>query len=160
MNAPRGISELLASHPFFCDLDATTLDLLSGCATNEHATVDALVFRADEPADQFYVVRRGRVALELSAPGNPRTVLDTVEAGEVVGWSWLVPPYRWFCDARAVEPTDLVTFDAACLRAKCQADPALGYELLQRVARVMYERLQAARIRLLDLYGAPHAQRW
>jgi CRP/FNR family transcriptional regulator, cyclic AMP receptor protein len=73
-----------------------------------------------------------------------------------VGWSWLVPPYRWVFDARAVAPTSAMAFDAVCLRGKCDADPALGFDLMQRVARVMYERLQAARVRLLDLYGAPH----
>jgi CRP/FNR family cyclic AMP-dependent transcriptional regulator len=158
MNA--GIRQLLAAHPFFHGLDEDTLRLLAGCATNEHLAADQLLFRAGEPADRFYVVRRGLVALDLSGPGTAHMVLDTAEAGGVVGWSWLVAPYRWFCDARAVEPTDVVAFDASCLRDKCAADPALGYELMQRVVRVMLHRLQASRVRLLDLYGVPRAQRW
>jgi CRP-like cAMP-binding protein len=152
--------ELVAAQPFFAGLDDATLELLAGCAVNRHVHSDALLFRAGEHADAFFVVRRGRVALELAAPGTPAAVLDTVDAGGVVGWSWLVPPYRWFCDARAVDPTDLLAFDAECLRSKCQADPALGFALMQRVTQVMYHRLQAARMRLLDLYGAPRAARW
>ncbi len=160
MTNPLGIHQLLASHRFFDGLATDTLELLAGCATNEHVAPDGLLFRAGEPANRFYVLRRGVVALDLSAPGTAHTVLDTLDAGDVVGWSWLVPPHRWFCDARAVEPTDLVAFDATCLRGKCEADPELGYELMRRIAVVMYERLQAARVRLLDLYGAPRAQHW
>jgi hypothetical protein len=77
-----------------------------------------------------------------------------VKAGGVAGLSWLVPPYRWYLDARAVEPTDAIELDAACLRAKCDADPRVGYLLLQRVAHQMYERMQASRLQLLDVYGA------
>ena len=97
------------------------------------------------------------VALELTAPGRAPLVLETVGEDGVLGWSWLVPPYKWFCDARAVEPTDVVVLDGACLRGKCDADPALGYALLTRVSQVMHERLQATRVRLLDLYGGPGA---
>ena len=81
-------------------------------------------------------------------------VVDTAHADDVVGWSWLVPPYRWLFDARATEETSAIAFDGACLRGKCEADPAIGYALLQRVVQVMSARLQSARVRLLDLYGA------
>ena len=90
-------------------------------------------------------------------PGQPERVVDTVDEGAVVGWSWLVPPYQWFFDARAVQEVSAVAMDASCLRAKCDEDPALGYALMQRVAGVMYHRLQSARVRLLDLYGADRA---
>ena len=80
-------------------------------------------------------------------------MVDSAHADDVVGWSWLVPPYRWLFDARATEETSAIAFDGACLRGKCEADPAIGYALLQRVVRVMSDRLQSARVRLLDLYG-------
>jgi hypothetical protein len=82
-------------------------------------------------------------------------VISTLGDGEVAGWSWLVPPYRWMFDARATSSVSAVAFDGACLRGKCEQDPVLGYALMQRVAQVMYERLQDARIRLLDMYGEP-----
>ena len=80
-------------------------------------------------------------------------MVDMVEACETVGWSWLVPPHRWFFDARAVTDVSAVTVDAAALRELCEADPAFGYALLQQVASVMLERMQAARVRLADVYG-------
>jgi hypothetical protein len=99
------------------------------------------------------------VAIEADTPMGGPVVIETVDDGEVLGWSWLIPPHRWLFDARAVQPTSTVVFDGACLRTKCDEDPELGYDLMQRVAQVMYARLQAARIRLLDLYGVPGAAR-
>src|SRR5664279_626194 len=90
---------------------------------------------------------------QVHSPTAGTMVVDTADAGDVVGWSWLVPPYRWLFDARAVEPTGAVSFDGRCLRGKCDQDPHLGYELMKLVTQVMFSRLTAARVRLLDLYG-------
>lgn len=153
----QSIGELLHVHPFFAGLDEATVNLLEGCAHNVHLRAGEHLFYEGEDADRLYVIRKGRVALDVHLTGRGDHVVDTVDAGEVVGWSWLVPPYRWFFDARAVTAVSAVSIDAACLRAKCDEDPALGYALMQRVAQVMYHRLQSARVRLLDLYGANHA---
>jgi CRP/FNR family transcriptional regulator, cyclic AMP receptor protein len=153
----RGIGQLLAEHPFFAGLDEDALTLLAGCAENVHFRAGEVLFRSGTPADRFFIVRSGRIALELVAPGRAPLVVETADAGEVVGWSWLVPPYQWFCDGRAVEETGVVALDGACLRAKCETDPSLGFQLLSRVTDVMYDRLQATRVRLLDLYGTPRA---
>jgi CRP/FNR family cyclic AMP-dependent transcriptional regulator len=147
--------DLISEQPFFHGLDDAAIALIAGCATNKHVEPGAYLFREGEDADLFFVVRHGRVALELQRPAGGRRLLDTVEEGEVLGWSWLVPPHVWFLDARAVDEVSVVSIDARCLRGKCDDDPALGYALLQRVARVMYQRLQSARVRLLDLYGSP-----
>ena len=148
------IEQYLPDHPFFAGLDEPALALMAGCATNAHFHPGEPLFREGEAADTFYVIRSGRVALEMRLPTGS-VVLDTAEQGEVVGWSWLVAPYRWTFDARALEETGVVAFDGACLRGKCQSDPALGYALLQRVVHVMSDRLHSARVRLLDLYGRP-----
>ena len=145
----------LAEHAFFAGLDADDMALLAGCAVNVGFRADEYVFKEGEPADRFYVVRHGRVAIEVQGPGVGRMVIDTVEDGDILGWSWLVPPYRWLFDARAVETTTAVCLDGTCLRDKCDADPRLGYQLMRRVALVMTRRLAAARVRLLDLYGHP-----
>jgi CRP/FNR family transcriptional regulator, cyclic AMP receptor protein len=149
--------EYLAGHPFFSGLGQEALTLIAGCAQNVHLEAGRYLFHEGDAADMFYVVRRGRVALEVHSPGTGSLVVDTMEDTDVVGWSWLVSPYRWFFDARAVEPTSLVALDGACLRGKCEEDPSLGYALMQRIAGVMYQRLQAARLRLLDVYGEPSA---
>ena len=147
------IAEALPDQPFFAGLDADALELLAGCAANMHARPGDYLFREGEPADSFFVIREGRVALEMRLPTGA-AVLDTAEQGDVLGWSWLVPPYRWTFDGRAVEHVRAVRFDGECLREKCAADPELGYAFLQRIVRVMSARLHSARVRLLDLYGA------
>ena len=154
------IEEYLTGLPFFAGLEPYAIAVLAGCAVNTRFDEGARLFHEGEHADRFYVIRRGRVALEVHAPedGAGAVVIDTLDEGDVVGWAWLVPPYRWAFDARAAVPTSAIAFDAACLRAKCAADPALGYALMQRVSQSMYERLQGARIRLLDLYGGPRAR--
>jgi CRP-like cAMP-binding protein len=149
------IAQYLPQHPFFAGLDEPVVALLSGCATNTHFRPGEHLFREGEGADTFYVVRHGRVSLEVHGPAGPPVVVDSVEDDDVIGWSWIVPPYRWLFDARATEETSAIAFDATCLRAKCEADPAVGYALLQRVVKVMSARLHSARVRLLDLYGAP-----
>jgi len=111
------------------------------------------IFREGEEANEFYIIRDGKVSLEIVSPGKEPIIIQTLESGEVLGWSWLVPPYYWHFDARAVEPTRVVAFDARCLRNKCEEDPKLGYELLKRLVPIIEQRLQATRIQLLDLYG-------
>ncbi len=148
------IEQLLAELPVFAGLPAEHLQLIAGCAGTMHARAGEELFRDGDAADAFYVVRHGAIALEAHAPTGPPLVIETMHAGDVVGWSWLVPPYRWNFDGRVVEDLRAIGFDAACLRGKAEADPALGYELLQRFAGLMLERLQATRLRLLDVYGA------
>lgn len=150
----RTLAEYLPQHPFFAGLDSAALELVVGCAKNVHVAPGQVIFRTGEPADTFYVIRRGQVALDIHDPVRGSLVVASPGEGEVVGWSWLVPPYRWVFDARAATRVDAVAIDGACLRGKCDADPALGYALMQRVAGVMYDRLQDARIRLLDVYGS------
>jgi CRP/FNR family transcriptional regulator, cyclic AMP receptor protein len=153
----RTIAQYLPDHPFFAGLDEPTLTLLAGCATNVSLAAGEFLFREGDAAARFFVVRRGRVAIELHDPAVGTLVIDSADAGDVVGWSWLVPPYRSILDARAAEATGVVAFDGLCLRGKCEDDSHLGYELMQRVTQVMSERLVAAQVRLLDLYGARRA---
>ena len=150
----RTLAEYLPEHPFFADLGPEAMELIVGCAQNVHFRDGELLFRAGEQADTFYVIRRGRVALDIHDPQRGTLVIASPGEGEVVGWSWLVPPYRWLFDAPAATSVSAVALDGACLRGKCDRDPVLGYALMQRVAQVMLERLQDARLRLLDVYGS------
>jgi len=148
------MEELLGGHPFFAGLDADALRLMAGCASNVHFTAGKYIFGQGEAAGRFYVIRAGRAALEIHSPTQGPVIIDTMDEGEVLGWSWLIPPYRYFGDARAVTPVSAIALDGACLRGKCEADAQLGYQLLKRVTAVMYQRLESARVRLLDLYGS------
>ena len=145
--------ELVASHPFMAGMSEGTLELIAGCSTNEVFAPGQLLCAEGAGADTFYLLRRGRVSIDVNAPGRGAVVIETVGPGDVVGWSWLVPPYRWTFDARATDPVGCIAVDGACLRAKALADPSLGFALLSRVSVTLLARLQATRMRLLDLYG-------
>lgn len=150
---PETIAEMVAAHPVLAGLPGDAVDQLAGCARNVAFDTGQLLLVEGLAADTFYLLRRGSVALEVHAPGEGALVVETLRAGQVVGWSWLFPPYHWHFDARALEPTGAIALDGACLRAKAEADPALGYALVVRMAAVILDRLQATRLRLLDLYG-------
>lgn len=147
------LEPLLAQHPFFQDLDPAYRELIVGCAGNVRFRAGEFLFHEGEAANRFYLIRHGRVALQVFIPGQGPATLATIEAGEVLGWSWLFPPYRWHFDAQAIDLVRAVGFDGECLRGKCEADHGLGYTLMQRFARIMVQRLQATRLQLLDLYG-------
>lgn len=146
------IADYLPEHPFFAGLDPAALELAAGCAVHVHFGPGEFLFHEGDPADTFFVLRHGRVSVQLRTPTTD-VVVDTAHEGDVVGWSWLIPPYRWTFDARATEDTTAIAFDGVCLRGKCERDPTLGYSLLQRVVQVMSARLHSARVRLLDIYG-------
>lgn len=149
------LADELATHRFFTDMDRASVDVLAGCGRNVVVPVGTAMIREGTDADVFWAIRAGRVSLGVNTPGRGLLVLETLHAGDILGWTWLFPPYRWHFDADALDDVHAVMFDAACLRQKCEADPALGFRLTQRFARVLDERLQAARMQLLDLYGHP-----
>lgn len=147
------LDETLAESPVFSGLTPAQLALIVGCAQNTGFDKGARLFREGEAADTFWLVRRGRVALTLHDPARGELTIETIEPGDVVGWSWLFEPYRWHSDAVAVDDVRAVAFDGACLRGKCETDHELGYELMRRFAAVAIDRLQHTRLRLLDVYG-------
>jgi len=148
------LPDLVARHPLFAGLPADLTVELAGCAQNIAFPSGALLLVEGEPAETLYLVRRGTVAIEVHAPGRGPIVIETIGPGDIVGWSWLIPPYRSQFDARATEPVGAISVDVGCLRTKSDADPAFGYALLQRVSARLVERLQKTRLRLLDLYGS------
>lgn len=150
----RTLETILAEHPFFAGLDARYVQIIAGCASNVVFNEGQTIFREGEEADRFYLIREGRVALEVHAAGIGTLTIQTLDAGDILGWSWLVPPYRWHFDARAVEQTRAIALDGDCLRRKCEEDHDLGYELLKRFAEIITQRLQATRLQLLDVYSA------
>lgn len=151
----EGLDRILSEHGFFAGMHDAYRELVAGCAANEVFPAGAYIYREGEPADKFYLIRHGRVALEVHVPGKTPIIVETLKGDDLMGWSWLVPPFRANFDARAQELTRLVSLDAACLRGKMEQDAALGYELHKRFAPVVAARLAAARRQLIDLYGHP-----
>ncbi|MEV6205762.1 cyclic nucleotide-binding domain-containing protein [Kitasatospora sp. NPDC051914] len=128
-------------------------DGLLALARDREFPADSRLFDEGGPADRFWLIRSGEVALDLYVPGRRPPVVETVGPGQLLGWSWLFPPYRWHLGARTLGPVTAREFPAAEVRALCEAVPELGHELAVRCAAVIAERLQATRLRLLDLYA-------
>jgi CRP-like cAMP-binding protein len=147
------LEPILKQHPFFEGLDAAQLNLIVGCASNTRFQPGAYLFRTGEEATQFFLIRQGRIAIEIYAPQRPPIVIQTLEEGDVLGWSWLIPPHRWRFDARAVGAARAIALDGKCLRTKCEENHDLGYEILKRFAHVVSQRLEATRMQLLDVYA-------
>lgn len=154
MPAGQTADEYLRQHPFFAGLPDGAAALLARCAVTVNRHAGEYLFQEGEPADRFYFVRRGRVSLESPTLAGRPAVVDTAEEGDVVGWSWLIPPYRWQLDARTTAETSVIALDAICVRATCDADPVLGHAVLEGVTQVMLHRLQSARMRLRDIGAA------
>jgi CRP-like cAMP-binding protein len=147
------IADLLPRLPFFTGLKSEYLALIAGCGRNVHFAPGAYLLREGEAADQFFAIRGGRVSVETYLPSRGPVTLQTTGEGEILGWSWLFPPYVSQFDARARDDVRATAFDGACLRKKCDADPALGYDLMKRLAGLVSNRLEATRRQLLDVYG-------
>lgn len=151
----RNIDALLAEHLFFKDFEPPYRTLIAGCGKNVQFHAGQLLAKTGDPANQFFAIRHGRASIELHSAERGPLILQTVEAGDVVGWSWLFPPHQWKFDLRATEDVRAISFDGGCLRGKCERDPAMGYDFMKRFAQVFMERLESARLQLLDLYGNP-----
>jgi CRP-like cAMP-binding protein len=150
----KTLHELLDQSPVFAGLAPAQLEVIAGCGQNTAFEPGEYVFREGGPAETFYVVRQGRVTLETFVPSRGAVAIQTIDEGDVLGWSWLFSPYRWHFDARALDPIRAIAFDGACLRGKVEADHELGYELLRRFSAIVLRRLQATRLQLMDVYGS------
>ena len=148
------LEQVLAEHPFFQGLEPAYRQLIAGCATNVVFQAGVYIFKEGDPSNHFYAIRQGTVALEIFVPGKGALTIQTLTEGDILGWSWLVPPHRKQFSARTDTVTRVLQFDAKCLRTKCDEDPRLGYELLKRITQIVGQRLQATRLQLLDVYGA------
>ncbi|MCS6803817.1 MAG: cyclic nucleotide-binding domain-containing protein [Acidobacteriota bacterium] len=148
------LERILSEHPFLKGLAPEYIQLIVGCAANVRFEAGQFIFREGEEANQFYVIRQGRVALSMFTPERGPIVIETLGEGDILGWSWLVPPYHWRFNAQAMELTRAIALDGKCLRGKCESDHDLGFELLKRFAHIIEQRLQATRLQLLDVYGA------
>lgn len=147
------LERIIAEHPFFAGLDHGFTKLMVGCAANVHFKAGTYIFKEGDPANTFYLIREGKAAVEVFAPQHKPIIISTLGVGEILGWSWLLPPFQWKFQARAVEDTRSIALDGKCLRTKCEENHDLGYEVLKRFAQIMEHRLEATRLQLLDVYA-------
>jgi CRP/FNR family cyclic AMP-dependent transcriptional regulator len=146
------LERVLREHPFLHGLDERHVEFLTACARNVRFDVGAFLHREGDDGNVIYLLRRGRVALEVHVPGKGILQVDSLGEGEVLGWSWLFPPHRWQLDARAVEPVLALALDGACVREKMDADHDFGYALAKRLLYQIYQRLGRVRLQRLDVY--------
>ncbi|WP_055586615.1 cyclic nucleotide-binding domain-containing protein [Peterkaempfera griseoplana] len=139
-------------HYFLDDLSQEHRTTLTDLAREVSFPAGVRIFEEHRRADRFWVLRRGGVDLDLHIPGHRPSVIETVHGGDLLGWSWLFPPYLWTLGARTRTPVEALEFDAAEVRARCEADPAFGQQLVLRCAAVIGRRLRTTRTRLLELY--------
>lgn len=140
----------LKQHSFFKDLPSKHFDFIVGCASHKVFKAGEVILKEGEPAEQFYLIRSGHVAIYIDQPRQ--ITIQTIGEGDILGWSWLIPPYRFRFSAKAVEKTRAVALDGKCLREKCEKNSELGYGLLKRLINVFTERLEATRLQLLNIY--------
>lgn len=145
----------VAGSSFFEGMAPHHLDAIQAVATEVAFAAGSTIFREGGEAALWYLLTDGVVTLEVDIPGRGPHILQTLHEGDVLGWSWLFPPYRWSFDAFARTDVAALSFDGARLREAKQLDPMLGYDLMQRFAQVLVQRMQAARLQLLDIYGTP-----
>ena len=149
----KTIESILGEHPFFQGLDIRHLHIAAHGAMEDKFGVHAYIFNEGEKAGKFYVIHKGKVALEGVSPSDQLITIDTIEEGDILGWSWLLPPYHWQYSARVIEPVQVIVLDGVYLREKCEEDHDFGYELVKRVTQAIAQRLQATRTQML--YGHP-----
>ena len=143
--ALHGFEDILAEHPVFKGFDSETLALLAGCAMNERFKPGDTIYSEGDPADKVYILREGDIAVHICSPEKEPIIIETLNAGDVLGWGWMVPPYCCMSDARAVSPVRAVSLDAECMRSKCDANPALGYAMFQNWMPHLAARLGGSR---------------
>ena len=147
------LNTLIAEHHFFAGMSSEHLKILTDCAMLSEFKKDQLIFSEGDPANRFYLILDGEIALESHVRDSGTVPIETIRSGGVLGWSWLFPSYLWHFDARALKDTKAVFFYGTRLREECEQDHSLGYELMKRTAEVMIQRLQATRRQLLDAVG-------
>ena len=149
------IEDYLSTHAFFSEMDKSFVKFLSDTATELQINRGDVLFQHGKPADKFYLLRKGQVSVQVPALMGPTLDIQTLVEDQILGWSWLIPPYRWSFQARALEDSDLLEFDGSAILARCEEDSRFGYELFKRFAALMSERLDAARQKMMDEWNPP-----
>ena len=157
--APRSRADVLSQHLFFHGMDPVYLRILAECAKHELFQETEWIMHQGGEANRFYLICEGKVSLELTSPKCGTVIIETLGADDILGASWMFEPHLWHWDARALESTRTIAFNATCLRAICEDDHDLGFELMKRFSRTMIGRLQAARLKSLDIYDVGAIER-
>ncbi len=147
----KAVEAVIAGHPFLRGFAPAHLRLLADNAMRMRYDAGEIIFRKGDPANRFYLIEEGKVSLESPRRDQAPVVVQVIGPGDVLGWSWIFPPYDWQFDARAVEPTTAIFFYGTRLREQCDEDHDFGFEMMKRMTQVVIHRLQAARELLVSM---------
>lgn len=150
----ENLERILREQPFLAGLTDDQLAFMVGCAKNVPFDEGTYMFRDGDEADSLFLIREGRIGLEIDVPPRGRVVVETLEKGDISGWSWLFPPYKWHVSGRAVGRVRTIRFDGKCLREKLEEDNALGFLLTKKLLKAVHERLERVRLLKMDVYGS------
>jgi len=148
----KDIKEIIKEHSFFKDLKPEYLDFIASCASNVVFKEDEMILREGDEANKFCLIRHGKVAIDIPLSKQRGITIQTIKDGDILGWSWLIPPHNYRFNARAITETQAISFDGKCLREKCESKNDLGYELLKRLITVFISRLEMTRMQLISSY--------
>src|ERR1700730_2043539 len=148
--APLTVADVVSRSKVFAGMRRDQVEYLASCGSFCRFPADAAILLQGQAAEHFYLLRSGSVVLRAYKLGRGKVPIETLRAGQALGWSWLFPPYRWQFDAVALEPVAAVAFDGSCLRGKSARDHEFGYQMMSRFAELMLQRLVATRAQLLD----------
>ena len=151
----EAVEGYLSSHKFFSGLDDDHRNFLLNSVAELQVKDGEVLFQQGKPAAKFYLLRDGKISIQVPALMGPTLEIQTLGQDQILGWSWLIAPYRWHFQARAMEDSSLLEFDGSAILAHCEEDPGFGYELLKRFAALMSERLDAARQNMMDQWNPP-----
>jgi len=146
----QSTAEYLSAHEFFSEFSDDVLKFLCECSSTREIKKGQILFRQGEHADRFYVVRKGRISLQMPAIMGPTLEIQSVDEGQILGWSWLISPYQWNFQTKAEEDSELLQFDGTAILARCEQEPKFGYELLKKFAALMSVGLNAARQKMMN----------
>src|SRR5664280_2120342 len=146
----QSTTEYLSAHEFFSEFSDDVLKFLCECSSTREIKKGQILFRQGENADKFYVVHSGRISIQIPAIIGPALEIQTLGKDQVLGWSWLISPYKWNFQTKAEEDTELLEFDGTAIQTRCEQDPRFGYELLKRFAVLMSVGLNAARQKMME----------
>jgi CRP/FNR family transcriptional regulator, cyclic AMP receptor protein len=149
----KTINDILSEHSFFQGLSSEDLSFISGCGKNVIFQEQQVIANPGDSADEFYLIRDGLIAITLETLLHKPFVFQTLSTNEIVGLSWLIPPYQWTVSAHAVQRTRAIAINGSCLRDKCERDPRLGFKLMKQLVKELVKREDAIRLHLLDVYG-------
>lgn len=149
----KEIKDILKEQPFFSELKESEIDLIAGCGKIVHFQPNQMIAREGDDSNEFFLIRKGKVGIEINHPSQGPMVIQTVTPGQISGFSWIFPPYKYWFDMESKEHTSAIAFDGKCIRGKLDNDTDLGYRLMKLFAKVMTERLKNTRLQLLDVYA-------